>query len=379
MICRLYVDLQSAVCECNVLDAYKQCLKLIDQVQKADDKDKAVPIAVLLCPLKVIIWKSGGVQNEYQDVDSDLIDRCGRIWDELERVNAKLNAVRTSSKKQVVPLCFNLRKYKELVKKSLKNAVIKARENGDEEEIEKVANIIETHPLFKPNRLERWLRYKQAESEIVGKITGASSTITFFAYTKTLVKDLDKNFDKKYALVHWSSVPPLDEKTNEILAAMKDYVDITKLSSVERDDDDETDEDEDEEENDDDEKVPWHMIQRKRKQLLAKIRELTDHVEKNKHLTDQVPFCITFEEAGQGIGCRYSVYKADNLLKGNLGRLPGPPTNLRIADIQEMTSNSKKNSRSLTIRLERDYENLGFPCSFLVEYQLNISSDASWT
>jgi hypothetical protein len=160
---------------------------------------------------------------------------------------------------------------------------------------------------------------------------------------------------------------------------MKDYVDITKLSSVERDDDDETDEDVDEEENDDDEKVPWHMIQRKRKQLLAKIRELTDHVEKNKHLTDQVPFCITFEEAGKGIGCRYSVYKADNLLKGNLGRLPGPPTNLRIADIQEMTSNSKKNSRSLTIRFERDYENLGFPCSFLVEYQLNNSSDASWT
>jgi hypothetical protein len=110
MICRLYVDLQSAVCECNVLDAYKQCFKLIDQVQKADDKDKAVPIAVLLCPLKVIIWKSGGAQNEYQDVDSDLIDRCGRIWDELERVNAKLNAIRTSSKKQIVPLCFNLKK-----------------------------------------------------------------------------------------------------------------------------------------------------------------------------------------------------------------------------------------------------------------------------
>ncbi len=88
------------------------------------------------------------------------------------------------------------------MKKSLKNAVVRARENGDEEEIEKVAKIIiETHPLFKPNRLERWLRYKQAESEMVGKITGVSSTITFFAYTKTLVKDLDKNFDKKYALI----------------------------------------------------------------------------------------------------------------------------------------------------------------------------------
>nr|CAH0106533.1 unnamed protein product [Daphnia galeata] len=121
---------------------------------------------------------------------------------------------------------------------------------------------------------------------------------------------------------------------------MKHYVDsYTKLWWVERDND---------------EKVPWHMIQRKRKQVLAKIRELTDHVEKNKHLTDQ----------------------AGNLLKDNLGRLPGPLTNLRIADIQKTSNPSKKNSRSSTIRLEWDYEDLGFPCSFMVEYQLN--SDESW-
>ncbi len=78
MKCRLYVDLQSAVRECNVLEAYKHCLKMIDQVQKADDKGKAIPISVLLCPLKAIIEKSDGVLYEYQDVDSDLIDRCGR-------------------------------------------------------------------------------------------------------------------------------------------------------------------------------------------------------------------------------------------------------------------------------------------------------------
>jgi hypothetical protein len=155
---------------------------------------------------------------------------------------------------------------------------------------------------------------------------------------------------------------------------MKDYVNFTKLFSVEGDDDDDTDE----EENDNDEQVPWHMIQRKRKQVLAKIREFSDHVDKNKDLTDQVHFCITFGEAGKGIGCRYAVYEADNLLKGNLGRLPGPPNNLRIADIQK-TSNSKKNSRPSTIRLEWDYEDLGFPCSFMVEYQLNNNFDESWT
>jgi hypothetical protein len=75
------------------------------------------------------------------------------------------------------------------VKKSLKNGVVKARETGDADEIEKVDKIIETHPLFKPNRLERWLKYKQAESKMVGKITRVSSTITFFANKKTLVKE----------------------------------------------------------------------------------------------------------------------------------------------------------------------------------------------
>jgi hypothetical protein len=98
---------------------------MIDQVEK--EKGKAIPIAVLLCPLKVIIWKSGEVLDvvENQDVDSDLIDRCGRIWDELGRVNAKLNAIRTSSKQTSRPFLRQfeetLSRYKDLVKKSLKN------------------------------------------------------------------------------------------------------------------------------------------------------------------------------------------------------------------------------------------------------------------
>jgi energy-coupling factor transporter ATP-binding protein EcfA2 len=359
--CRLYADLQSsAFRKCSVFDAYKNCLKLIDQVQKR----KAVPIAVLLCPLTCLMGK---IKGGYQDVDDDLIVRCGRIWDELERVGAKLDSIRTSIKKEFRPSLRQfedaLGKYKELLKKSWKNGVVKARENGDENEIEKAANIAETHPLFKPTRLERWLRYKQAESEMAGKMKGVSD-ITFFANRKSLEKELAESFDKRHALV--LSVPPLDEKTNEILVDMKDYVDnYTKLTSVD-DDDDNTDEDDE-----DDDKIPWHIIQRKQKPVLKKIRELADHVNKNKHLTDQVPFCITF---GSGNGCRYSVYEDGNVLKDNLGRLPGPPTDLRIADVQENRKNKK-----LNVRLEWNYEDPGFPYSFMVEYQYDDSFIESWT
>jgi energy-coupling factor transporter ATP-binding protein EcfA2 len=374
MKCRLYADLQSsAVRECSVFDAYKNCLKLIDQIEKTEPKrSKAAPIAVRLCPLKFLMGKSGGVPFEYQDVDDDLIARCGQIWDELERFGAKLDSIRTSIKKGIRPSLRQfedaLGKYKELLKKSWKNGVVKARENGDEHEIEKAAKIAETHPLFKPTRLERWLRFKQAESDMASKMKGVPG-ITFFDNQKLLEKELAESFDKKHALV--LSVPPLDEKTNKILTDMKNYVgNYTKLTSVERDDDDT---DEDDEDDEDDEKVPWHMIPRKRKPVLEKIHELGDHVNKNKQLTDQVHFCIR-PNYGSGIRCRYSVYEDGNLLKDNLDRLPGPPTDLRIADVQE-----NRKSKKLTVRLEWNYEDPGFPYSFLVEYQYDESFIESWT
>ncbi len=58
MNCRMYADFQTeAVRECSIFEAYKQCLILIDQVQNSNKENKSltVPIAVLLCPIKVIL------------------------------------------------------------------------------------------------------------------------------------------------------------------------------------------------------------------------------------------------------------------------------------------------------------------------------------
>lgn len=46
--------------------------------------------------------------------------------------------------------------------KSLKTAVVKARKEGDDVEVEGVVNIAENHPLFKPSRLKRWLSYRSS-------------------------------------------------------------------------------------------------------------------------------------------------------------------------------------------------------------------------
>ena len=50
-----------------------------------------------------------------------------------------------------------MKKYQELVRKSLKTAVVKARESDDDDddEVERVVNIAKSHALFKPSRLDR--------------------------------------------------------------------------------------------------------------------------------------------------------------------------------------------------------------------------------
>ena len=235
--------------------------------------------------------------------------------------------------------------------------------------MKKMINIAETHDLFKPSQLERWLTYKQAEYEMLGKIS--TNEIVVLADKNQLEKEFSDSFDKKYALV--LSVPPLDEKTNDILLKMKDYVDkYTKLAAIkQRRSDEDTDENSDEIEDND---APWHMIPRKQRQVLIKIRELAVHMEKNKHLENKVQFLITFGERGSNkLECRYSVYEDGNLLNANVNQLPGPPSMLRVSS--ETVRNIKEMS---SIHLNWDYEDIGIPSHFLIEYRLNNSSGDIW-
>ena len=116
----------------------------------------------------------------------------------------------------------------------------------------------------------RWIRYKQAEEEMAGKMTNLAE-ITFFASQKQVEKELAESLKNKHALV--LRVPPrwMNGPTRSLMTSV--YVEnFTKLISVEREDEDEADEEEELifsfdplprllEENDG---MPWHMIQRKR-------------------------------------------------------------------------------------------------------------------
>ncbi len=373
MKCRVYADLQSqTVRECGFFEAYKNCIKLIEQIQNPTD-NKAVPIAAVLCPLKDILTPDRGWPPfEYRDVDADLFARCTSILDELDHVGVKVDAIRKINKKfsrnSLSKFGDALTKYKALVMESLKKAVVKARGtvDDDDSEIEKIANIVENHPHFKPSQLQLWLSFKEAELEMAAKMAGVTD-ILFLADKQQLEKELTETFEKKFAIV--LNVPALDEKTEAILEVMRNYVeDYNKLVPV---DDDDVDMDEDDQVDED--KLPWHIAPRKKKQVMDKIREFASHVEKNNHLDKKVHFIITPAEAGKR-NCRYSIYENGNLLKENLSELPVPPTNLKI----HLVSGKLNKKSTPSIRLEWDYEDLGYPCHFVVEYKPKNSSD-SWT
>ncbi len=287
--CRLYSDHQTqTVRECTVFDAYKGCLKLIEEMRKKDAQiKKAIPIAVVLCPLKLLDTRpDGDVEDilvdffKYRDVSTEIVGRCCRIMTDLEQMSARADVLRNkvgkTNRSSFRHFSDAIGKYQDLLKSSLKEAVTKARQaESDDEEVKKSASIAENLAYFKTSQLEQWFCYKKSELEMTEKMASLKGII--FVPSKTqLDKMLAESFDKNYALV--LNIPLMDEESNAILKAMTDYVDTyTQLVAI-------TDIDVFHNNKRENAGLPWHMVLSKRKQVLARIRELANHVEKNKHL-----------------------------------------------------------------------------------------------
>ena len=350
--CRLYADLQTqADRECGVIDVYNYCLKLVEQMRTAG-KSRAIPLTIRLCPLRVFAGKITGMtlckEMKYRDVDKELVARISRLWVELEKLESKEDYViiATSNKlirDQLTQFFTLLVNYKRNLRDKLKEGILNVRmnyTNKEEDQLENVVNFAENNLLFNPSQLERWLCYKEKESEMILQITNATGAILL--ENKSQFKKLTN------ALVFY--LPPLDEWTNKILEVMKNYVDDS-TGCFEFDED-----------------LPWYTVQHKKQVVFAKIRELADHVKNNKHLENRVQFFFAFHQTNvKGIRCSYSIYEGDTLMKANLDRLPSPPINLRIEP-----------AASSSIRVEWDYDKLEYPCQFLVEFRLKGQSDNCW-
>ena len=308
---------------------------------------------------------------QFRDVNSELVDRCCRIWTEYEQVKAQASAIRTASKLDSTPFRQFIEaasKFQELLQNKWKDGVIKARQNedGDDSEVEKAAIIAETNPEFKVSRLKRWLRFKQAEVEMAAKIKSMNG-IAFLNSQPQLEVELVDSFDKKYSLVLY--IPALEDQTNAIVDDMTAYVE--NYSTLVIDDEDKgTDEDTED-------KLPWHMVERRRKLVMDKISEMAQHANKNKHLT-KAQFFVVADETGSKFECFYSIYESENLLYGNFSQLPTPPMGLNIETIATAGETNRPKMSALPIRLMWNYEDQDYPCIFLVKYRPSNDPGGDW-
>ena len=205
----------------------------------------------------------------------------------------------------------------------------------------------ESHRLFQPSQLERWLDWKEEESEmanVIGEVKG----LVAFLKKHQLNSELANSVEKKNALV--LNIPQLNQETDKILSSMKDNEDPFTNTSMQIAIG-----------------VPWYTDKEKRKLVLDKIRELAEHMENNKHLEGQVKFFITSSKSTKDFSCHYSIYEADKLVKDKLNRLPSSPIGLKF-----------RTTETSLIRISWSHEELCYSHKFLVEHR-SKNFEKMWT
>ena len=356
--CRLYADLQlHPVIDCGIFDAYKHCSELLNVTN-----DKAIPIEIELCPLKAIV---GSTQHlEFGDAKIEVVNRFCDIWTEYERIIIKAKAYCPLAPKAHRT---SIRQFAKAVLDHQKSSVVRFTDDLKRDRglfynypTEADEETWEIDPLFFPIFLNRWLVYKQAEKEINDKLSSMEGVITV-ANKDQLELELKDPSNKKFSLV--LTIPPPDGRTKQILEGMKRYRSHNMkwaealsggMKASEADHEDPG--------------LPWHMFPCNRRIL----DQFDQHVKRNG--LHQIQFFLVFGESWRlrmrAEQCSYSVYHEEKLLKEEFDQLLAPPTGLRV---------HLQSTRSGSIDVECDFEDIGYPYHFLVEYRLKHSSDRSWS
>ena len=385
--CRVYADLhREAVRECSVYEAYKQNLILVDQVQNSSRENNnntiAVPITVVLCPIEALSNPTKKLHKpiKFYDVDVDLVARCHRTWEKLDRIRTKADAVRAGvrrdNRSRLRRFVDAIVKYQEILKKNLKKSVVESRQKSDDDGVVKFVDIVENHRLFSPSKLKRWLFYETSEVEMMEElVTGDDICLApeFF--------DPKPTCGKKFILLLF--VPSLNDMARDVISEMEDYVEdlLVLLPSSPHEADDysqDGDKSEDEEEKDG---IAFKTAEHKRKLLQSNIRQLAEHIERNKGFdSNPVQYFVATDRDQETKFCHllYDFSQSEeNPEKTYWFELPKRPTNVRIQP--KLTDKIKRaKTTSTSVRIEWDYkQNEDFPCYFLVDYRLK--GNVQWT
>ena len=180
---------------------------------------------------------------------------------------------------------------------------------------------------------------------------------------KSLKKELTKSFDRKHSLV--LIIPKLDKWTHLNFRDMEDYVKSKKKYAWSY---------EELQKHSGRNAIPSLLNETMRDQVLDKIHELVRHAERSQQLEKKTDYFVTISSEWMHEGYGYAVYNAGKLVKEKLDHLPSPPEKFWIV---ESGQDRAKGSSSISL-LQWKFENLGFPCHFIVQYRLKGTSDKCW-
>ena len=241
-------------------------------------------------------------------------------------------------------------------------------------------DILKNHRLFSPSKLKRWLFYETTEVKMMEElVTGDDISLA-----PEFLDPKPTSCGKKFILLPF--VPSLNEmaRGRDVISEMEDYVEdlLVLLPSSPHEADDysqDGDKSEDEEEKDG---IAFKTAEHKRKLLQSNIRQLAEHIERNKGFdSNPVQYFVATDRDQETKFCHllYDFSQSEeNPEKTYWFELPKRPTNVQIQP--ELTDKIKRaKTTSTSIRIEWDYkQNEDFPCYFLILVDYRPKGNVKW-
>ena len=236
-------------------------------------------------------------QSAIEDRSSNIVHQLWLVATRLEKAIAGKASLREFG--DSILMYANL--FLENMEISVSNASKKSQQDVD-----RVISIAENHWLVQPNRLERWIKFKEAELVMFEWMTQVED-VTFLEDENHLKEEL-AGLQNQSAIV--LSIPSLDEWSRKIMEELKNVDPFTTASELPKKDTE-----------------PWHLNEETHKPIFDQICQLTLRAKSNT--SGQWKLFLSFEDNGGSCG-HFSVYQGENVVKSNLKDLPISLDELKI-------------------------------------------------
>ena len=205
--------------------------------------------------------------------------------------------------------CIHLRRfgdaiieYKDLFLENFKKRATNAKEKCYQE-LELVVQVAENHWLVQPDRLERWIAFRQSELEMSFRLFEWITKGEGFVYltNENHLKEEVASLGNEFAIV--LSIPSPDEWSDNVAEEMKNTDPFSTPSQFPMEDVD-----------------PWPFRKEERKLIYGRVRDFSKYMKANK--SEEMKYYVMFEDSSRCSGGHFNIYQREKMMKSNLKNLP---------------------------------------------------------